>query len=218
MPGRYVVHQTFGEGTFTFSTVSAAALWNCEVSGQISDGTWENASPKDHWIFWSRLAVAVGAKDHVDFIGRGPNRTRYGITRLPDLKWNDDGSPAADGKVYILRDRMLAYGRMAKGTGVLDYDVIHAAEYMPPTLQEWVLAKATNTWERDFVARYMDNVTLDTATDFYASEYALADLKVDLKRISNAMRAVEVLSYRSAPVIAESVSAPVAVQDLLVGV
>lgn len=196
---RHYVQRKFGEGTFTFSTVTAAAIWSAEVSGQISDGTWENASPHDHYRFWCNLKPAVGDVDKVDFVGAGPVRTRYAITRLPNLKWNDDGSPNNTGEVYILRDRMLAYGRMAKGTGRFDYNITHAAEYMPPTIQEWALNKETNSWKYDFIQRYMEDITLDMAADFYASEYTLAELKADLKRIQAAMREVEQHSWRSAP-------------------
>lgn len=34
-------------------------LWEEELSGQISDGHWENASPHDHWEAWCRAKVVV---------------------------------------------------------------------------------------------------------------------------------------------------------------
>lgn len=34
-------------------------LWDDELSGQISDGAWENAMPLDHWKPWCRAEVVV---------------------------------------------------------------------------------------------------------------------------------------------------------------
>jgi len=34
-------------------------VWEHEVTGQLSDGAWENARPLDHWKFWCDATVAV---------------------------------------------------------------------------------------------------------------------------------------------------------------
>ena len=197
MPGHHIHHCTFGKGTFTFSTASAAALWSGEITGQISDGMWENSYPHDHYKFWCGLAVAVDDEDRVDYEDVGPERCVYGLSRLANLKWNDDGTPDENGQVYILRDRMLNKGRMGKATGCFDYGVTHAAEYMPATFEEWIQSKEANSWEYDFVSKYMEKVTLDMAADYYATEYDLTEMKADIKRISNAMKAVGRWGYRS---------------------
>jgi hypothetical protein len=46
-------------GTIYLPTFTAVALWNKELTGQLSDGMWENANPAygpdAHWIFWCNL-------------------------------------------------------------------------------------------------------------------------------------------------------------------
>ena len=36
------------------------ALFEHEISGQLSDGAWENAYPLDHWKFWNKLTIVEG--------------------------------------------------------------------------------------------------------------------------------------------------------------
>ena len=40
-----------------FSNVAQVVLWECELTGQISDGNWENARPHRHW---EKICYAVG--------------------------------------------------------------------------------------------------------------------------------------------------------------
>jgi hypothetical protein len=42
-----------------FRTREQAVLFMCELSGQISDGNWENASPHDHWMPMCDAVIAV---------------------------------------------------------------------------------------------------------------------------------------------------------------
>ena len=45
--------------TINFRNVIQAALFSCELSGQISDGQWENTKPYDHWKVWCDANVNV---------------------------------------------------------------------------------------------------------------------------------------------------------------
>lgn len=78
-----------------------AALWTNELSGQISDGHWENARPFDHWKSWSDAEVLVYPKD----VGRNfaARRDSYAFDH-PDL-------------LGVVGGRMLAYGRLARAFG-----------------------------------------------------------------------------------------------------
>lgn len=167
-------------GTMTFPSCTAVALWNNEVCGQISDGMWENASPRDHYKFWCRLTVTVGPEAKLDADGWAAKAT-YSLTRLHQLKW-DDGS-------YVLRDRMLACGRLARaGVDPSDTKALHAAEYMPASIEDFRLAKFTNKWQHDFIADYMASITDEIAVRYYAATYTLKDLNADLKLIMQVMR------------------------------
>lgn len=71
-------------------------LFEHELSGQISDGKWENSRPHSHWIPWCDASVVVDPKN----VGRNfqPDRDSY--------NFND-----AD-LIDIIGDRMLAYVRI----------------------------------------------------------------------------------------------------------
>jgi len=174
-------------GTMTFTSPTAVALWNCEISGQISDGTWENSRPTNHWQFWCRLDVKLGAENEVNVTDEGRYSCRkndYALIKLHQMKF-DDGT-------YVLRNRMFAYGRMAKaGADPTDYDLCRAGEYMPKTLDEFNAQRASGKYEHDFIAKYMSRVTQELAERFYASTYTLKEMNEDLNLIMSVMRSVE---------------------------
>lgn len=45
-----------------FETKEAAALFEHEIMGQLSDGMWENTRPSDHWKFWHDSEIIVDGK------------------------------------------------------------------------------------------------------------------------------------------------------------
>lgn len=164
-------------GTIFLPTASALALWEHEVTGQISDGTWENAGPRNHWQFWCRLDRAVGAAN-VEHRRGECKRWYYGLTRLYTMKW-EDGS-------YILRTRMVNMGRLAKAHEALGgsfqdfgYEQRYAAKEMPETLEEFI----SKTDER-----FRKAVSDELAKKYYETEYALDDLKKDINEIAAAMK------------------------------
>lgn len=166
-------------GTMTFTSPTAVALWVNEICGQISDGMWENASPRDHWQFWCRLDVGLGDVNELKATARCV-KNKYALTRLHQLKFGQNE--------YVLRDRMLACGRLCKaGTDPTDRDTLHASEYMPATLEEFRATKAAGSWKHDFIAKYMDNVSDELAVKYYAMTYTLKEMNADLKLIMSVM-------------------------------
>jgi hypothetical protein len=88
-------------GTIYLPTLSAVALWKEEITGQLSDGMWENARPHEHWRFWSDLE-AVHSPDRCEVVTDRPwacTKASYKLTAL----------------VPIVGDRMLAVGQKAQG-------------------------------------------------------------------------------------------------------
>jgi len=66
--------------TLTFRNKIQEALFTCELSGQLSDGYWENTKPFDHWKNWCNCDIKVGEnvgrnfyaiKDNYNFNNRG---------------------------------------------------------------------------------------------------------------------------------------------------
>jgi hypothetical protein len=180
-------------GTFIFPTVTMLALWDYEITSQLSDGYWENSRPSTHWQFWCRLEKRV-------ILGEGPRvetdkpymceRTNYNLRRL--LSKDVATSP------YELRNRMLRYAQMALALDYLkrqnDIEVGRsAADYMPPTLEEWRALKASGAWQYDFIAGYMSRVDDELAVAYYQHEgaYKVDDLKREIDAIKAAMVAVK---------------------------
>lgn len=78
-----------------FLNLEQLVLWDNEISGQISDGKWENATPRDHWRPWheclwvidsdhpgrnfwvQREKYNLSAKDLLEAVGE---RMRYRLT------------------------------------------------------------------------------------------------------------------------------------------
>lgn len=189
--------QTNKHGNIVLPTITACALWDCEVTGQLSDGTWENSSPHDHWKFWSRLVPCCDdtATPHVEVDSWArPKRTKYNIVNLMNSKWDkEDVERLGDGDRYILRGRMLKQARMAlafqKLARPVDFAVCRSAEYMPAKPYQFRACKQANVWEHDFVAKYMEPVDLELAQAFYEAEYGASELKRDLLSVRSAMEA-----------------------------
>jgi len=56
-----------GRGTFTVASLSQKNLFSAEITGQLSDGAWENTKPYDHWTPWAGSEVKVGSRIGRDF-------------------------------------------------------------------------------------------------------------------------------------------------------
>lgn len=69
-----------------FKTTAAANLFASEITGQLSDGAWENTRPLDHWKFWCDAEVVVDGK--VGHEGN-PMKTNYNLGSLK--KYVKDG-------------------------------------------------------------------------------------------------------------------------------
>lgn len=91
-------------GTLRVRNLAQKVLWENELSGQISDGQWENATPHNHWEPWCRATVVVDP-DNVgrDFYAR---RESYNFS-APDL-------------LSVVGERMVEYVRRATGDATYD--------------------------------------------------------------------------------------------------
>lgn len=91
--------------------VEQAALFEFELSGQISDGFWENARPYDHWQVWCDAQVAVATEGQVGctFYAR---RSNYNFAN-PEL-------------LDVVGYRMLGIARIARNLGLDVARTVHA--------------------------------------------------------------------------------------------
>lgn len=173
MPSGY--RQTPKTGTIKLPNVACLALWDNELTGQFSDGLWENSGPRGHWQFWSHLEASVASVDEECKVTASTycDKNNYGLTRL----------------IEFVGERMVALGRMAIAASKLSpapsigYEQRIAAENMPNNYECFLhLADA----------RMRAAVSDELAAMFYATTttYTERDLRKDLKRISTVMKTV----------------------------
>ena len=81
------------------------ALFTQEVSGQLSDGNWENSYPTNHWEFWANMNVVEG--DTISYV-RGNYVSSFSKTAPTKMNGYDLVSLAGSCGVD-LSDRMRAY-------------------------------------------------------------------------------------------------------------
>lgn len=111
--------------SITFKTPVQAALFKHELSGQISDGLWEN-TPNTGWVDWCSADVLVG--DNVGVKGFYPEKNNFNFVssmllecvgdrmlkiallakagyndeEISDLHWTSD--PVETDEVYTMKD------------------------------------------------------------------------------------------------------------------
>lgn len=181
-------------GTMVLPTLTAAALWNHEILGQLSDGRWENSTPRNHHSFWCSLTVKVepGSDPKVEAESYAL-RTKYNLRALFDL--GKDCSCR-----YNIRDRMVRMGRMALALARLDrpmdHDHAYVAAHMPETTAEFIAKRnqVLATSKYDWEIAHWTAVTQETALVYYTQPdvvaYGLKQMKADVDLIKVAMMTV----------------------------
>lgn len=170
-------------GRLVLNTHSQAALWEHELTGQISDGMWENSRPWEHYKFWGMLEVVIdpNATPAVETPKWWEIKKKsYAFERVYNLFYPDT-------QRYELRERMINIGRLALALASLglpfEYEQHLAAEDMPDTLDEFIRKAVADT-------RFSAAVSLEAATEYYArfSSYGFKEMKKDVAVISGAMK------------------------------
>jgi len=170
-------------GTIVLPNFSSLALWRHEISGQLSDGYWENTRPFDHWKFWCLLESKVE---------RDQARVDMAFPAYPMVSYN---LAALYGKEIDLGKRMTNLGRMGRaceaGGFELEYDWCCSAEDMPETLDDFMklsvapdgaghVVGATENWKGRVVPDAL-------AKAYYIVLYNVEDMIRDVKSIKEAM-------------------------------
>lgn len=160
-------------GTIFLPTASALALWQHEITGQLSDGMWENTAPHDHWYFWCKLDVQCGREPKVE-------------TKMP---WSCRKTGYNIASLYpIIGDRMIAIGRLAKAAdsiGVHFFERFrYLAEKMPESMDAFLVSCSRDK-------ELAHGVSLRLATAFYTTDYTMKHLRADVALIKQAMKSVK---------------------------
>jgi hypothetical protein len=177
-------------GEIRFSTKSQAALYNCELTGQFSDGAWENSGPRDHWKFWGDLEgvhkTPTGIFIYPGKYGRkvkdGYNLTSLlqyvggrmvTIGRLSLMGYDDTFCRECDGLMDIGGDENWAAKPMEKQREMLDRSLKHYEE----------MANKNSYWAKT----YSKMKEIDTDR-FLSIRYGIPELKKDLAAIKDVMK------------------------------
>lgn len=166
-------------GTITLPTISACALWEHELTGQFSDGMWENSRPFDHWQFWNRLDVhhQSGTCSVDTSVAWKCKKTSYNIAALYPL----------------VGDRMVNLGRMALAAAHFGPTLErYAAEIMPATLEQYIAMMLVGpNGMSDYAHDALKRVTPEVAKAYYTTTYTMKHLKADVASIKSAMKSVK---------------------------
>ena len=166
--------------TITFRTPVQRALFICELSGQISDGNWENAEPGTHWEDMCDATVLCG--DEVGVRGFKPKRTyQFGDPEL----------------LEIVGQRMLGYARLTledfSTTAVEDIEtaLLNLDGKFAPTDAKEILETVSGPckyWERAAVkAAQLPQEHIRRAIESDA-KYTMQDMIADLNEMSEVIR------------------------------
>lgn len=163
----------------TFTTREQQILFSCELQGQISDGFWENSSPRNHYQQISAANVHLGEEFKMDF--------------YPRRKYNFANKELVD----CVGDRMLMYVNISRVfPQATNYDIqrldsaAHCVAYWEKELEG-----ATDGWHgyyvelRQTVANVFCAMSMAEAkavVDRCNQEggYKMKDLRKDLKEMS----------------------------------
>jgi len=176
---------TNAKGTIFLPSYPALALWDHELTGQISDGYWENSTPHNHWQFWTSIDSKLGTPE-VKITGGRPVKTGYGITNKDLLD--------------VVGDRMITGARLAKALNKqISRDEYDMAEYFAPgmlghsptTSEEFIKAKNEYMQSgriRDYEKTKLTKLNDNLVRKYFNTHYNEKDMMRDLKQIKLAMK------------------------------
>lgn len=169
--------------TLFVNNMSQACLFEMEISGQISDGKWENSRPYDHWKWVCHTQLGLSDKNYYT----GPfHFKRYGIKNL----YNEFMKYVKEGE-FPWPNRMIHYGRF--GT-ILDPKYINQLDGLSSFIEEIGFHEDINTLEdlKTKMPEYLKKYWKDEYDEIFSTEniqkfrnsnYGVKELKEDLKAL-----------------------------------
>lgn len=165
--------------TIYFRNFTQKMLWDFEISGQISDGYWEN-SPGTSYRFWTGLGTSVDSSNprvEADIV---PQRINYNLSNKELLD--------------NVGDRMLAIGKMSKITK--DTKIIYASDYLESfvfdnktdkqgKIDEFKLIKNDSS---DYRFKYLKPITEELFEQWLDVNYTMSNLRSDLNDMKDIMK------------------------------
>lgn len=187
-------HTTVYPSTLHFETPAAAFLYQYELSGQISDGKYENSRPYDHWKWVSKVSCVIDGKKGYEGM---PHRLKYNLREWPGyIKKASNGDSS-----WTWAYRVLDFGRLAKSLTkdeaqkCIDGTIKHAdtiAEAWGGALRKNPDAeyKDINEQVADYLKKYIADCSIADEAHFKKFKgivYTEAELKEDLRSMTDSV-------------------------------
>lgn len=158
--------------TLRVRNIEQAALFQLEIVGQLSDGMWENSTPREHWRPWCKCNVVVNDKN----VGRDfwAPRDRYAL--------------ASKSLLDVVGKRMLTYVKLARKYGI---KLAGQIETVLCDLDGSFIGVKSNQseWYRKELETVMASVDIiDAMHVIEADTYTMRDLRRDLNELRVAMQ------------------------------
>lgn len=157
--------------TFYVANEVQAALYECELKGQISDGNWENSRPWKHWHAPCDADVVVNTKEQ----GRD-------FSVLRTYSFNNGFL------VECVGDRMLAIAQMADRFPAASFSCIDAWSSIFDYSDERI---AELGWMQDYVKRIVDELGMsisEVRAECAKSAYDLRSMRRELAALTKAFK------------------------------
>ena len=201
--------------TIHFENASAMCLYNWEMSGQLSDGKYENSRPYDHWEWVCDIAnMLVDGNKGIE--GKNCNRgwsefskfkRKYNLNEWFSKyikEWRNDGNDR-----NIWATRIIAYGKFGKIYPELTYEqlmkfneirilleelqiFIEEGEKNPEVLFNKVTDFSKYTWREKYYESCKNYFTLDFVKKFVELDYDIKECRKDVKSMQDSINSVYV--------------------------
>ena len=132
------------KGTIHFKTNEAACLFKSEITGQLSDGMWENARPSDHWQFWCDADVKADGKCYTE---GWPMKTNYNLLSLIKYVKEEMKDAIRFTRSRFYKPELIEFKRM------LTNEFYKDSPYLP-----WTEEKAES--ENEFLVKHLDWINM----------------------------------------------------------
>lgn len=166
--------------TLFVESLSGALLFEYELSGQISDGKWENSRPANHWKWITDVDFEITHDtDNLGYVGP-KHRIKY------DCSWlmNYFNKAEKGNQDYQWAYRFLNYGKAGLVFGENDLNKIRNYAYRA-MIEHMPLEKVTKTqfeesFKYDYMKKYWEQVKGDFTPAFFKKWYSTSYTKKDL--------------------------------------
>jgi len=189
-------------GTITFTSLTQFINWEFEITGQLSDGRWENSRPFDHWKFWCSLTAnfdesleeGICIKNDYHYI----SRKNYNLASKELLDVVGSRMVAKCIFAMVLDSFDFDWNSVNEnGNREVLYNYMNAIDYFNDckSLDDWKI------WISEMVAKHGDywnryNILTESMINRYlalkeANAYTMKDLRKDLNAMKLVMKNVK---------------------------